>query len=221
MTFAPPPQPVPGHLAIVSFNCSAGLLTIKNIGPNPVSLAGFGIRTDLSTDPLNPEAHLGLLGQLAPGQTATYNGGEPAWVFTGANGLIGASYARIIWEEATLSIADCNGNIVTPPTPTFAPDGEGTIVLDIIVPFARFESVQLVRGWNLVSAGGSKSISIVDAVGPNLDKLAAIYLWDAPSGAWRSFFPDVAPALNTLTDLEPGNAYWVFAKEPFTLKVPK
>ena len=61
----------------------------------------------------------------------------------------------------------------------------------------------------------------MDAVGANVAKLGVVYLWDQASQAWRAFFPDLAPALNTLTALEPGNAYWVFAKEPFTLKVPK
>ena len=221
VTFAPPPSPVPGQLAIVRFDCTAPLLTIKNIGPNAVSLAGFGIRADTSNNLVHPEAHLGLLGQLAPGQTTTITGVEAAWIYNEIQGLAGASYARIIWEEATISIADCKGAIVTPPTPAFAADGEGTIVLDIIVPFAVFNNVQLERGWNLVSAGGAKSINIVDAVGANVAKLGVVYLWDQASQAWRAFFPDLAPALNTLTALEPGNAYWVFAKEPFTLKVPK
>jgi hypothetical protein len=217
VTFPPPPSPVPGNLVISSYVCTGNdpHIVLKNVGTSPLSLAGFALRTNAGATIVTPEAHYGLLGHLDPGESTTiyqYQFG----------GLAGAStYARIAWEETTVSIADCNGNIVTPPTPTFVADGEGSIVLDIIVPFSKVQTVQLNAGWNLITTGSSPAIKITDAAGTKIDGVGAVYLWDPENETWLSYFPDGAPEDNTIDSFEPNHAYWVFAKEPFTLQVPK
>jgi hypothetical protein len=50
--------------------------------------------------------------------------------------------------------------------------------------------------------------------------VAAVYLWDEATGAWRKYFPGLPGYLNDLEVLEPGAAYWVIARRPSNIRVP-
>ena len=74
---------------------------------------------------------------------------------------------------------------------------------------------------NLLAAGGTSTIKIVDAAKGNLDKLTIIYEWDAGTESWKVFFPDAGAGASTLDSFSPGHVYWVFAKVPFTIGLPR
>ena len=98
------------------------------------------------------------------------------------------------------------------PVTTFEP-GKGYWVLsdkEINVTFTGSEElseyeINLIEGWNLIGTIAYK----VDVSKLPMDKIVAIYTWDAEEG--RYVVPET---------LEPGKAYWILAKENITLKLP-
>ncbi len=222
VTFSAPPAPVPGKVRITSLVCGpGGFAILTNVGDNDVSLAGFGLRS-LGTGTINPEEHLDLIGLLVPGQSIKVEGTLGAgWIFGAADTIFeigGLDYARLIWEEVTIDLVGCDGAEVHPPTPTLPFDGEGKIVLDIIVPFTETQGITLQAGWNLVAIG-APGIAIDKAALANIDQVEAIYTYDAATETWLRYFPNSAG--NTMDRLEGGRAYWVLAKASFTLRVPR
>ncbi|MBI2764368.1 MAG: hypothetical protein HYX53_00490 [Chloroflexi bacterium] len=230
VVFPAPPSPIPSALRITALTCGpAGSVTVTNTGAIPVSLAGFGIRS------LRPgagehgnEEHLGLIGLLQPGQSATFPGAAGAgWYNAGPDpifGNVGGDYARLIWEEYSISTATCDGRIINNEIPMpyrylFPPDGEGEIQLDVIVPFGPTLPVRLAAGWNLVTAGTTRA-DIGSVLADDAVNVAGIYTWDANAGVWKRYGGSGSP-LNTMEAFEPGAVYWVDVKRPFTLQLPR
>ncbi|MGK2965753.1 MAG: hypothetical protein ACSLFM_09105, partial [Tepidiformaceae bacterium] len=100
-------------------------------------------------------------------------------------------------------------------------DPEGTITWDVLVDFTgTSEALDLSAGWNLVVWPGADGISPTDALAagtPSLTgKVSAIYGWVASTQSWLSYFPlvnDAPPALQNLTALNNGDAYWMYLLE--------
>jgi hypothetical protein len=70
-------------------------------------------------------------------------------------------------------------------------------------------SARLSPGWNLVGWTGDDA-SVSEAVGPIVDRVSSLHVWDAPSRAFRSFFPGAPSGVSTLETLRPGMGVWVF-----------
>ncbi|MEO8538981.1 MAG: hypothetical protein ABI577_04510 [bacterium] len=225
VTFPAPPSPVPGDIRITNLQCNGQeSITVKNFGSNLVNLGGFSLKS-IGTDVGNAE-ELDLIGLLAPGESKTFLGGPAAegenWigvqneVFSGPN-----DFASLVWEDFALSTVFCDGTSVTQTPPASFPlDGEGEIVLDIIVPFGQETEIPLVSGWNLVPTGKA-SMPIEAAFAGNEDKVTAIYAWDAKLEEWAHFIPGAPAGVNTIDTIGDGVYLWVLVKEPFTLTLPK
>jgi hypothetical protein len=168
------------------------------------------------------EEHLGLLGHLLPGESVTIDANPALYPWLNARTSIFSGlgdYARIVWEEQTIDYRGCDGSVFHPESVSLHADGEGSIQLDVIVPFNDRAAVQMSRGWNLVPINGG-TLSLEDAFGDNLDAVEAIYTYDAVLDGWLRFVPGLPDQAVTITALEDGRVYWVLAKRPFTLVVP-
>ncbi|MGB6874176.1 MAG: hypothetical protein WBE46_08640 [Dehalococcoidia bacterium] len=69
------------------------------------------------------------------------------------------------------------------------------------------ESITLVEGWNLISLPLIPLDSAINAVLAGiLDYIISVWHYDVAITAWRSFVPDAASDLSSMTD---GKAYWI------------
>lgn len=227
VTFPAPPSPVPANVRITGFSCGlADNVTLTNLDDHLVSLAGFSLRSRPVGVFFIEEEYLGLIGFLEPGQSLTLTGDPQKWLNAGSHSVFGdtgGDYVRLVWNGFELSFAACGGGgtIVNALVPDVFPlDGEGEIQLDITIPFGAEAQVPLSAGWNLVSVGGG-SMPLEKALGANGDALDSVYTWDAETETWGRYIAGGPAYLNSIDSLESGRAYWVFAKEPFTLIVPR
>ncbi len=224
VTFPAPASQVPGPVRVTNLVCGiGGTVTVTNTGAHPVSLAGFAIRSIGGAATNEPEAHLGLEGYLEPGQSKTFSGRKllAPWINGSDENLADPrDYARLIWEEQTISLMDCAGIVFNPPLPLIPLDGEGEIQLDVIVEFTAGQGANLVQGWNLVSVGAS-DVTIAAAAGTNLPNIEVVFGWDSATQTWERFVPGAPANVNTTDTFKAGRAYWVKAKEPFTLALPR
>ncbi|MDZ7729101.1 MAG: hypothetical protein U5Q44_13405 [Dehalococcoidia bacterium] len=215
------PAPVPGDVRITDLQCTANeSFEVTNVGDNPVSLEGFSVRS-LQNDVVNPEEHLDLRGYLEPGDSAEFRGApfieEEGWLFSGSAIFDEASdYARLVWNDFEIHRAECDGDAFVNDLPDPLPaDREGEILVDLIA-YGDEETVELSRGWNLVTAGG-EGAPIGYALGTNADAVSAIYGFNPGDGTWDRFITGSPGFVNTLETFESGQVYWVHAEEPFTL----
>jgi hypothetical protein len=225
-TFTHPnvPAGVPGTLRATALVCGPdGSVTIQNQGAADLSLKGFSLLSSGGTS--GDEVFL-LNGVLKPGQTMVIDGSLAGWTGKPGTEAIGDTETddvRIAWGTTIVDTARCGSSqppvFLHYPLPTFAPDQEGAIELDVIVNFNERGSAQVVSGWNLVSIPGSGSIAVSDALAGSAGMVQAIYSWDAESTTWQRYVPGVVGG-NTLDTLESGKVYWVLAKGAFTLTVP-
>lgn len=225
VTFPAPPSPVPGDIRITNLQCSGQeSITVKNFGSNVVNLGGFALKS-IGTDVGNAE-ELDMIGVLAPGESKTFPGGPGApqenWigvnneVFTGPD-----DFASVVWEDFALSTVFCDGTSFTQTPPASFPlDGEGEIVLDIIIPFGNETDTQLVSGWNLVPTGQA-AVPIAAAFAGHENDVTAIYAWDATLGEWSHYIFGAPAGVNTIDTVGNGVVLWVLVKQPFTLTLPK
>ncbi|MCA9830784.1 MAG: hypothetical protein KC495_09970, partial [Dehalococcoidia bacterium] len=72
----------------------------------------------------------------------------------------------------------------------------------------------------LISIAGG-DISVEEALGTNAPLVNAIFAYDDSTGTWERYVPGAPDGVNTITTLEAGHVYWVYAKSPFTLVVPR
>ena len=81
----------------------------------------------------------------------------------------------------------------------------------------------MVSGFNKIEWPGADGVSIADALGDIMDRVAVVYAWNATAETWLIYVPDLleVPGLNTLTALEQGHTYWIAATEPVTWTVPE
>ena len=72
--------------------------------------------------------------------------------------------------------------------------------------------LQLQRGANLIAWPGVDE-SPLAAFGGASTSVAAVYSWDAATGTWNVFGPDLPGYVNTLRSVRRGGAYWVIARD--------
>lgn len=70
-------------------------------------------------------------------------------------------------------------------------------------------AVPLLEGWNLVLWTGPDDAFVIDAVEPFIDRLEALFTWDASSQQFRSYSPNAPTFLNTATLLQTGDGVWL------------
>jgi len=228
VTFPPQPAPIPGNVRLTKLFCGTDEnMTVTNLGRQPVSLAGFALRSRPS-DITQPEQHLGLVGLLQPGQSATFLGGPSAgsWGWVGASGYVGTDaaddYVRLVWDNFEINRLTCANVGSNPPIPDPLPaDQEGRIVLDQVIPFGLDKPVLLDSGWNLVPAGAATT-DIASAFAGFEADLLGVYLWDPQANVWKRYLPGVpADPATAITTMEKGQAYWIAVKRPFTVTLLK
>jgi len=79
-------------------------------------------------------------------------------------------------------------------------------------------------GWNLFAYPVPYTQTVVTALKPIDHHYSIVWGYDSstPADPWRSFSPKVAggpfdPLVNTLTQLEFGQGYWIYMTQPYTL----
>ena len=73
-----------------------------------------------------------------------------------------------------------------------------------------YETFALASGWNLISIPRNISNwSIESALSSIWSNLEIVWGYNATSGSWLSYDPDIPAQLNSLRVLEPGKGYWV------------
>ncbi|MBE0610394.1 MAG: hypothetical protein IH609_13530, partial [Dehalococcoidia bacterium] len=225
VTFPAPPSPVPGEVRITNLQCTGQeTITVKNVGPNPVNLAGFGLQST-GSDVGNAE-HRDLDGYLEPGESKTFLGGPGAadnlWIGAGAEVFLGANdFVHLTWDDFIISTVFCDGTVHDNPIPaSFLLDGEGEIVIDVTIPFGSETAVELAEGWNLVPTG-SASAGIAETIAGLEDDIIVIYAWDADLQEWQRYIPGAPDAINTIQDFGNNVIVWIQVKRSLTLTLPK
>ena len=99
-----------------------------------------------------------------------------------------------------------------------SPDGSRTRVYRVALEAPPVE-LALTPAWTAIDWPGAGGVAITEAGLP--DAVVAVYRWDEATGVWLTFFPGLedVPGLNTLTNLETGQNYWVAVSEPVTWSV--
>jgi hypothetical protein len=225
VTFPAPPSPVPGEVRITSLQCTGQeTITVKNVGSNPVSLAGFGLQS-LGSGVQQVE-HRDLDGYLQPGESKTFLGGPGAkdnlWIGATNEVFTGPSdFVRLTWDGFVVSTVSCDGTVHDNPIPaSFAPDPEGEIIIDVTIPFGNETGVSLVEGWNLVPTG-SGTAEIAGAIAGLESDITVIYAWDGELQEWLRYIPGAPDGMNTLSQFGQNRVVWIQVKRPLTLILPK
>lgn len=71
------------------------------------------------------------------------------------------------------------------------------------------DPILLHAGWNLVGNRSIQTVDIVDAIGPILDKLNAVWTYDTSENKWLSYDTSIPPEWNDLNCMKPGQGYWL------------
>jgi hypothetical protein len=75
------------------------------------------------------------------------------------------------------------------------------------------KDVSLKLGWNLVGFNSTTSTAVGPAFSNLSGKIEAVYSFDSKANTYRSYIPGEA---SDLSQLEPGQGYWVYANESVT-----
>ena len=108
---------------------------------------------------------------------------------------------------------------ITPPT-TLTPKPKSTATPGATpapspsptpTPAPQLEQLNLQPGANLVAWPGRQTAPT--QIGAGSDSIAVIYSYDAATKTWLRFGPELPAFVNSLHQLEPGQAYWVFTRK--------
>lgn len=225
VTFPASPAPFPGQVRITGLQCTGEeTITVKNLGTTPVSLAGFGLQS-LGTSVSSVE-YRDLSGYLEPGQSKVFYGApavtDNLWVGAGQEVFSGPNdFASLTWDDYVISTAFCDGRVIDNPLPaTLLADGEGEIIIDVVIPYGQDQTVSLVEGWNMLPAGAGTA-DIATVLGGNEDAVSVIYAWDAEKQEWLRYIPGAPTGVNTITTFGNNIVFWIHVKRPLTLTIPK
>ena len=90
-----------------------------------------------------------------------------------------------------------------------------TMALASVIGFGAFaanghdaEAAQLLHGWNNISYLGG-SAAPTEALSPIAGEYSAVYRWDPTSQTYQLYAPGVPAYVNTLAQINPGDAIWV------------
>jgi hypothetical protein len=225
VTFPASPAPIPGQVRITGLQCTGEeTITVKNLGTTPVNLAGFGLQS-LGTSVSSVE-YRDLSGYLEPGQSKVFYGApavtDNLWVGAGQDVFSGPNdFASLTWDDYVISTAFCDGRVTDNPLPaTLLADGEGEIIIDVVIPYGQDQTVSLVEGWNMLPAGAGTA-DIATVLGGNEDAVSVIYAWDAEKQEWLRYIPGAPTGVNTITTFGNNIVFWIHVKRPLTLTIPK
>ncbi|HJN91236.1 MAG TPA: DUF192 domain-containing protein [Dehalococcoidia bacterium] len=87
----------------------------------------------------------------------------------------------------------------------------GVVLLDSGEARGQGESVALSAGWSNVAYGG-ELLPVAEALTDAGAVVVSVWHWDADGQIWGAWFAG-APVASTLVVLEPGEAYWIRARE--------
>jgi hypothetical protein len=100
-------------------------------------------------------------------------------------------------------------------------DGEDvTVTITVNELPVQDVTIPLYTGWNLVSFNLMPlSTSVADVLGSIAGQYTLVYAWDAQTGLWRQYDPDVPPYVNDLQDLTRDMGIWINMTAPASLVV--
>ena len=184
-------------LAVTSKETAHEVDLVLNNNPKGAEQSGVGTRVDWRTVILHELGHMAGLEHSCPVPFGPCTDAE-------ADAVMYFQYRGILRQLADDDVAGIRAlypvTSATPtPNATTSPGATPTPT-----PFPEFPVV-LERGWNLVLLPEGSAGSVVEA----LSCVAAIYT--QADGEWRSYIPGVPGPLQTLTELQAGRGYWVFA----------
>jgi|GEM_PF-2751342 len=82
-------------------------------------------------------------------------------------------------------------------------------------------SIPLRAGWNMVGYPGSSAQPVQEALASIQGKYELVYTYDPlAADQWKKYQPDRMPALNSLTEMTPGQGYWLKVNQDCTWVVP-
>jgi glucose/arabinose dehydrogenase len=93
-------------------------------------------------------------------------------------------------------------------------DSAATLTVSGINPT---RSVALAEGWNLVGYNSTRDRSREDALSGISGRYEAIFAYNATTDAWEGYSP---PTYNSLSLLQPGRGYWIYANQATTWTLP-
>jgi enterochelin esterase-like enzyme len=117
-------------------------------------------------------------------------------------------YERVGLQSLKFIEAAFNG---TPGTPN--PDPEPTKP----EPEPKGFTISLLKGWNLISTPVPTGSTSIDTLIPATSKIDAVYSYAPSSGSYLAYLPGETG--NTLTRLDVGKGYWVYAREATMLSI--
>jgi hypothetical protein len=94
-------------------------------------------------------------------------------------------------------------------------NGDGTLNIDGAEPS---KTVTLKTGWNLVGYNSGSSLPVSSALNSIANKYSAIYAFDTAANSYTAYIPGDG---GTLSQLEPGRGYWIYATENATWTLPQ
>ncbi|MGD9933561.1 MAG: CAP domain-containing protein [Dehalococcoidia bacterium] len=98
------------------------------------------------------------------------------------------------------------------PSPTLTPTAAATQAPSpTAAPGPQMEQLNLQPGANLVSWPGRQTSPAL--IGTDNNSIAVIYSYDPATKTWLRFGPGLPAFVNSLHQLEPGQAYWVFTRK--------
>jgi hypothetical protein len=75
---------------------------------------------------------------------------------------------------------------------------------------AAAEEIRLSSGWNLAGFNSMRAVPIESAISSIASKIEVIYGFDRNTASYKGYSPT---SLNELSELKPGEAYWIYANE--------
>ena len=77
-------------------------------------------------------------------------------------------------------------------------------------------TIPLYVGWNLVGYPSRQSRPLSDAMASIINKYTAVYAYDPelPGDHWEVHVPGALSSALTLTQMDPGRGYWIYATQP-------
>jgi hypothetical protein len=82
-------------------------------------------------------------------------------------------------------------------------------------------TLHLCAGWNLVGYPSLSARPVADVLAPIAGRydLVQTYRGTDPADPWRSYDPSAPPFVNSLTQLSPGEGYWIHMTQPADLTI--
>lgn len=206
--------------------------------PTTVNLSGIGVAVSrVALHPTVLSFIASTLGASSAAQTITLtNGGGATLTLSGLT--VTGDFNEVNNCGGGLSAgASCNIKITFTPTAMGGRTGTLTLISNALGsphsvaltggPVAT--TLDLAQGWNLLGNGMDEPMSAATLFGDPLNVISA-WKWDVANAGWKCYAPSMdAAALQSyaagknygvLTNINPGEGFWVNATKPFTVAQP-